>query len=179
MSLDELCQLAEWGERHEFIFLLCQGVVSLNKDFLSSHCKILRCELRVMLFDFTNPVRNNIWKTNTFSCLTFTVQFIIFNLIQWIRYQTLLFPARSTYVWPKNISTRRTQGVRKSHLTLAVRQRSVVSVQFVVSGPLSTDWRVERRPLGGCRGQRFPLAKTADRTDQSVHILKPGEVLQK
>lgn len=43
------------SETAEFLFLLCQAVVSLDEDFLGLHGKILCGELRVVLFDFANP----------------------------------------------------------------------------------------------------------------------------
>ena len=39
------------------VFLLCQAVMSRDEDLLSSLCEILGCELGVVIFDFTNPVR--------------------------------------------------------------------------------------------------------------------------
>lgn len=146
-----------------FIFLLCQVVVSLSEDFLSLLRKILRLELRVVLFDFTNPVRSITKKEHVQLCL-------LLNDVLWIN-ETAVIKSKKRGVLslnrtePKSVlqtSTKNTKSSR-NNLTPIVRRRSVVSVQFAVSGLLSTNWRDERRLLGECRGQRCPLAKTADR----------------
>lgn len=74
---EELRQLAEWGESHEF--LLCQIVVSFNEDLLSFLCEFLCYELRVILFDFTDPVGNDI-KTHIQLSHVINVQFIFLTL---------------------------------------------------------------------------------------------------
>lgn len=73
---EELHQLAEWGDSHEF--LLCQTVVSFSEDLLSLLCEFLCYELRVILFDFTDPVGNDIKTPIQLSHVN--VQFIILTL---------------------------------------------------------------------------------------------------
>lgn len=43
------------AERWRVDVLLCQGAVSVNKDFLSSLCKLLGGELSIVLLDLANP----------------------------------------------------------------------------------------------------------------------------
>lgn len=75
----ELCHPLEWNKICEIIFLLWQGVVSLDKNLLCFPCKFFCCELSVVLLDFTNPV----WNTKRKITLWNSSQKDNLDLIQW------------------------------------------------------------------------------------------------